>query len=68
MEESEHKLEFVVRYVLQYIEEICQYTDDFNTGQKYALVDLLEAIQRQCTVKERLRLGIDWRIEDRYPL
>ena len=48
--------------------EIKDCYDEFNMGQKYAYVEMLELLQKSLSPSERAQIGLDYNIEEAYPL
>ncbi len=68
MDNFEEILNYLIDYVLISLEETYDKDDDFNIGQTYGYVSVLEAIQSRCTKEQLKRLSLLWDIEDVYKI
>ncbi len=67
MKENE-LLKFVIQYAIDSLNETHKMKDDFNIGQTYAYVSVLEAIQSKGSKEQLKALNLDWRMEDIYTI
>lgn len=57
-----------VDYLISCLDEVYGQDGDFCTGQTYALVDALEELSVLLTEKQREAAGLNYPVEERYPL
>jgi len=69
MMETEEVLKMMIKKLLEYIEELKEYSniygEEFRYGERTAYTECLEMIQQW---KEAKNKGLDFEIEQKYPL
>lgn len=63
------KIKYLVDYIKQTLDELyIERRGEFEKGQAYSLVDVLEAVQTQLSAGERELCGLGCDVEAEYPL